>query len=148
MGLIHFIRDFVEWRRMQRRFRSYCDPKLTSAVLEDPSAAFGQPKRMELDFVLALLKDEDLESIPAQLEASVAAIRRHSGLVLTLEGPIVFAVFGHPRPDPEAASSRRACAGELGTIAKVLHGRGLSLVATVFRNARDGCPVRLWRVVG
>jgi hypothetical protein len=128
MGLIHFIREFVEWRRMQRRFRSYCDPKLTLAVLEDPSAAFEPPQRMELDFALALLQDQGLETIPGQLAASVAAIRKHSGLVLTLDGPIVFAVFGYPLPDPEASSARRACAGELRIGAKVLHGRGLALV--------------------
>jgi hypothetical protein len=136
MGLIRFIRDFVEWRRMKRRFSSYVDAALVQQILDNPDSYPAPASHLTIDFVLvALNDDDDLDGIPAILGQILAMARTHGGFVESLTGPLVLVEFGYPTPDAEAAAHRAAMVASLGETlgdrVKILHGRGAALVGTV-----------------
>src|SRR3982750_907027 len=71
MGLLGGIRRRVRQMRARRRFQSCVDEALVEKVLSNPTPA---PQRLDLEFVLALVEDDDLDRLPELLGQAAGAI--------------------------------------------------------------------------
>lgn len=135
MGLFDFIRGRLARRRIVRAFGSYVDAATVQKILDNRDLPLDPPSSRTIDFVLALVRDEELDAIPGLLVGIVALAWAHRGFPDSVTGPLVLVVFGAPTPDPESAAHRAAfIAGlveTLGDRAKILHGRAPALVGLV-----------------
>src|SRR4051812_36571531 len=96
-GLIKAISDLVHRQRERRaalaRFHSYVDPRMIAYVLSDPEAQRSLPKAGTVEFVVALVGDDDLGRLPGDLAEAVAVLRAEDAWVETV-GSLLYATFG------------------------------------------------------
>ena len=135
MGLFKALTDWFYRRGAKSRFRSYVTPELVDQILRDP--ALAAPVRRPLDFVLVLVRDDNMDEVPDRLSRIVDAASEAGGMVEGLRGPLVVATFGslllREPPNPAENARRRSeliarLQAEYGPDIKILHGACIALV--------------------
>jgi hypothetical protein len=128
------IRFWLRRRRTVGRFSSYVDRRMVDYIIDHPDEATEPPAPSTIDYVLALVRDDDLHGVPELLDEIARLARAHGCLIEFLASPLVFLTFGVPHADPTAPAKRHdvvaALATSLGDRVRILHGRGPALVGT------------------
>src|SRR5688500_3847573 len=136
MGVLSAIGN--RWRRWRvaRRSREYADPKLVERVLNSPPEPLAAERR-PVDFIVALLRDDDLDALPDRLRRVTELVPNWGGILEILVGPLVLITFGAWRPDPKVTPDARRqqrvevvarLRSALGNEVRLLHGRGAAIV--------------------
>jgi len=94
MGLVGSLIYFFKKRRLIRRFGQYVDPAMVEQIINNPDTSTAPPVHRRLDFVLALLRDNDLDALPSHLEQIANAGYEIGGVVERLTGPLIVITFG------------------------------------------------------
>jgi hypothetical protein len=98
MGLLDAISQHVRRRRERRnaakRFRSYVDPALVDYVVSNPPAEMPPPEKREVEFILAIVGDDDLERLPRLLCESVDVFKAGGARIESVTGSLVLGTFG------------------------------------------------------
>jgi hypothetical protein len=150
MGLLDAIGRWVRGVRAQRRFSSYVTPALVEQILSSPAAS--APDRLEIEFVLALVEDDDLGRLPELLGQAAGAIREAGGHVDGVSGSLLLATFGVFRrqegspPDEQRRGAVSKLHRRLGERARIVHGRAAALFGDLgdwerFRWSRCGSAI-------
>ena len=140
MGLFNAIfisiRERRERKSLIRRLSKYIDPALADRIVSHPeTVTTAAPRESQVNFVVALVSDDDLSCLPRLLKDVIISVRNANGH-LNLTGSLVFATFGTlPIPDERTPDQRRQQAvaelqQRLGEHVRIVHGRGAALVGT------------------
>jgi hypothetical protein len=131
---MRFIPSFSAWRA-RRALRGYIDPKLIRYLVDHPDTRFPPPRRCQLDFILILLRDDNLDELPSLVERVTEVVPESTGWIEHLAGPFVLITFGLALPNPEAPAQRietiERLQQSLGDNSKLLHGQSLALVGSL-----------------
>jgi hypothetical protein len=124
------------WRQRKRvanRFSDYVDPALVEYVMSHPEDFTAEQRETQIDFVVALLDDDDLSCLPRLLSDAIVALRNAHGHA-DLIGSLVFATFGtfpireERTPDQRRQQAVAELQQRLGEHVRIVHGRGAALV--------------------
>jgi len=122
---MRFVPSISAWRA-RRTLRGYIDPKLVDEVVNNPNLQLGPPRHRQLDFIIALLRDDNFETLPTLVQKVVQSAAPDTESIDGLTGPLILLTFGRFRPEPDAPRKRRETVARLqqhlGNDIKVLHG--------------------------
>src|SRR4051812_29374979 len=105
MGLLDAIGRRVRRARAQRRVPSYVNAALLDQILSNPTPA---PHRLEREFVLALVEDDELDGLSESLGDAGDAVRGAGGYVDGVSGSRVLGTFGvFRRPEGSPPDEQR-----------------------------------------
>ena len=76
---MRFIPSFSAWRA-RRALRGYIDPKLIRYLVDHPGTPFPPPRRCQLDFILVLLRDDNLDELRTLIERVTEVDRKSTRL--------------------------------------------------------------------
>jgi hypothetical protein len=131
---MRFFPSYSAWRA-RRRLRGYIDPKLTRYIFEAPDATFPPPRSCQLDFILILLRDDNLDELPSLVERVTEVVPGSAGCLEHLTGPFIVITFGLSIPNPDAPAQRIQTVSRLEEClaenVKLLHGQALALVGSL-----------------
>ena len=121
-----------EWRRRRQRkavtreFERYLSPAVADKLVSRPELLrLSGPERAHVGYVLAQVRDDVLDDIPAHFRKAMDATLGEHGLI-DPSPPLLWVVFGLPAPWSSSADRRTELAArliaDLGTDVKVVTG--------------------------
>jgi hypothetical protein len=126
---------FDDWRRrreavrLRQAFGRYIEPAMLERLLTHPEEFEPGLKPARIHFLLALVRDDDVEAVPGLVARAVEAIVASNGMVDAVSGSCVVGWFGVPLPGDAAAQPKveRAAAvarllADLGSNVKIVTG--------------------------
>ena len=123
---------FIDRWRIRRTLRGYIDPKLVRYMIDNPDTELFASRRSDIDFIIALVRDDDLDQLPAIIRRVAEAIPGGTGIFEIMVGPLFLITFGLHQPGPPNSGQRLnaiACLQEsLGQQINLLHGRSPALI--------------------
>ena len=121
-------------RQNIKRSRSYVDPALVDYLLSNPDAASPPPRQVHVEFLIALVADDDLSQLPAYLAEATKVLRDAGAWLDSVSGSLLFATFrtfpqqaaSDPRRDRENAATRLR--EQLGVRIRIVQGSSDGIV--------------------
>ena len=131
---MRLIPSFSAWRA-RRALRGYIDPKLLRDFAANPDMPFPPPRRCQLDFILILLRDDNLDELSGLIERVTEVVPEGTGWIEHLAGSLIVITFGLALPNPEAPAKRietvERLQQSLGDKIKRLLGQSQALVGSL-----------------